>query len=157
MAESLQVRIERLDPARVAWVHAHGPHPEEECWSKLQAWADGQGILRQPEKHPVFGFNNPPVADVGAEHGYEMWMVVDADAREGAGVGLKDFGGGLYAVTTCALAGGQGVPSTWKTLLGWVQASQYAWRRNTHELERIRNPLAAEQDIVLDLYLPIEG
>jgi DNA gyrase inhibitor GyrI len=157
MVESLHVRIERLEPARVAWVHAHGPNPEEDCWSRLRAWADGQGLLSQPSNHPVFGFNNPPVAEVGTEHGYEMWMVIDAGAREAAGVGFKDFVGGLYAVTQCALAGGQGVPATWKALLRWVHTSQYAWRRDTHELERVLDPLAAEQDVVLDLYLPIQG
>jgi DNA gyrase inhibitor GyrI len=86
-----------------------------------------------------------------------MWMVVDAETPEAPGVGFKDFGGGLYAVTACRLAGGQGVPATWKALLRWVHTSQYAWRRDTHELERMLDPLAAEQDIVLDLYLPIRG
>jgi len=45
----------------------------------------------------------------------------------------------------------------WRALLRWVHASEHAWRRTAHELERIRNPLAAEPDIVLDLCLPVEG
>ena len=44
----------------------------------------------------------------------------------------------------------------WQKLLEWVKFSKYRWRR-THELEKVQNPQASEDDLVLDLYLPIEN
>ena len=67
---------------------------------------------------------------------------------------MKEFSGGLYAVTTCTNL--TKVAETWKQLWNWVQSSQYRWRK-THELEKPRDPRAAAKDLVLDLYLPIEG
>ncbi len=154
MAE-LDVKIERLKPMRVVWVREVGQNPEQEAWSKLRAWAEPRGLLSQPEAHPVFGFNNPPAAPGTSEYGYEMWIA--AEAEPGEGLAIKEFPGGLYATTCCRVIGGVGVPATWKALLRWVHTSRYAWRRTTHELERITSPTASEQDLVLKLYLPIEG
>ena len=151
----LEVRIERLNPMRVAWVRVAGRNPEQQAWTKLCAWAEPRGLLAQIDKHPVFGFNNPPAAPGASEYGYEMWIAADAEPAEG--VAVKDFPGGLYAATCCPLVGGLGVPETWKALLRWVHRSQYSWRRTTHELERILNPMAPEHALMLDLYLPIEG
>ncbi len=44
----------------------------------------------------------------------------------------------------------------WKALLRWVHTSRYTWRRTTHELERVRDLLAAPDETVLELYLPLE-
>ncbi|MCP4251424.1 MAG: GyrI-like domain-containing protein [bacterium] len=65
--------------------------------------------------------------------------------------------GGLYAVTACMLEGDPkgNVPEVWRALFEWVKASKYEWRR-VHELERAYDPLAVEEDLVLDLCLPIE-
>ncbi|MDH5383804.1 MAG: GyrI-like domain-containing protein, partial [Candidatus Aminicenantes bacterium] len=71
---------------------------------------------------------------------------------------VKDFPGGLYAVTTCKLTGdpsGRNVLETWRALWEWVKSSKYKWRQ-THELEKLHDPLAPEAEFVLDLYLPIE-
>jgi predicted transcriptional regulator YdeE len=73
------------------------------------------------------------------------------------GLETKDVPGGVYAVTTCRLAGTPGVLEQWRALLRWVHTSEHVWRRTAHELERIRNPLAGEDEIVLDLYLPIDA
>ena len=152
-----EVKIERLGPMYVAWVRAFGPNPEQKAWSTLRVWAQPRGLLEQPAEHRVFGFNNPPAAQGATEYGYEMWISVDAETQPSQGIGVKSFPGGLYAVTSCPLVGGAGVPAMWKTLLRWVHTSQYTWRRGAHELERIRNPLSPERDVLLDLYLPIEG
>ena len=150
----LAVRIERLEPMHVAWVRAVGRSPEQDAWQLLSRWAGPAGLLDDPDAHPVFGFNSPGPSPGVQEYGYEMWIAVDSLTEPPDGLGLKDFGGGLYAVTSCQL---KAVAERWKNLLRWVHGSQYTWRRTTHELERVRNPLAPEQDIVLDLYLPVEG
>jgi len=155
-AMDLDVHIERLPPMRVAWVRAVSHRPERDAWQLLSAWAKPAGLLDDPEAHPVFGFNNPGPSAGEQEYGYEFWIAVDDRTQPPAGVGLKDFEGGAYAVASCRLAGIPSVLEHWRALLRWVHTSEHAWRRTAHELERIRNPFAAEPDIVLDLCLPVE-
>jgi len=152
----LTVRIERLPPMRVAWVRAVGRSPEQDAWEQLDAWAKPAGLLDDPDAHFVFGFNNPGPSAEDPAYGYELWIAVDAGTKPPPGVGVKEFAGGPYAVASCRLAGSPTVLETWRALLRWVHASEHTWRRSTHELERVRNPLAALPEVVLDLYLPIE-
>jgi len=154
----LDVRMVRLDDMRVASVRVVSESPEAEALGKLLAWAESRGLLAGTERNPVYGFNNPNPSPGEKEYGYEFWIKVDRDAEPEGDIVVKDFAGGLYAVTTCRLTGDpQGnVMEVWQHLLNWVRESPYDWRR-THELERLRDPYAAELDAVLDLYLPVEG
>ncbi len=152
----LDVRIERLPPMRVAWVRAVGRRPELDAWQQLGGWAKPAGLLDDPDAHPVFGFNNPGPSAGETEYGYELWVAVDTGTKPPPGVGLREFAGGTYAVASCRLTGAPGVLETWRALLRWVHGSEHTWRRGTHELERVRNPLAAPAEMMLDLYLPIE-
>ncbi len=131
--------------------------PEADAWSKLAAWAGPAGVLDDAVAHPVFGFNNPPPEAEGAPYGYEMWIRVDPETPPAPGLQRKEFPGGRYAVTTCRLHGDPhgSVPDVWRRLLDWAAQHGYRWRC-TNELERIVNPAAAEQEITLELCLPIE-
>ena len=139
---------------RVAWVRVVGTSPEQEAWSQLSAWAGPAGLLEDPVAHPVFGFNNPAPAPGVPEYGYELWVAVDSSTNPPDGIGLKEYEGGLYAVTSCRL--GPDMPESWKALLRWVHTSEHAWRRTTHELERFVNPWAPPEEAVVDLCLPVE-
>jgi DNA gyrase inhibitor GyrI len=148
----LDVRIERLEPMRVAAVRVISQTPERDAWEIMQAWAQSRGLLDDIQSHPVFGFNNPPPQPDSKEYGYEFWIRVSPEAKATSQIEIKDFPGGLYAVTTC-----QGFPNPqlWMSLWQWVKSSEYKWRK-THELEKPHNPLASENDMVFDLYLPVE-
>ena len=149
MAE-IDVRVEELPSMRVATFHALGESPEPAAWQKLRAWAEPKGLLDDPARHPVFGFNNPQPSPDRKEYGYELWIAADPEA----GVEAKDFKGGLFAVTTCRRLADIG--DTYRQLWEWIQSSpKYNWRK-THELERVHDPRASEQDIVLDLCVPVE-
>jgi DNA gyrase inhibitor GyrI len=154
----LDVRIVRLEPMRVASVRAVSESPERDAWGKMQAWAGPRRLLDELEKHPVYGFNNPNPSPDRKDYGYEFWIRVDPYTEPEGEIEVKDFPGGAYAVTTCKLRGDPAgnVSDVWMKLWEWVQASDHGWRR-THELEGHRDPRASEQDLVLDLYLPIEG
>ena len=154
----LEVRIVRLEPMRVASVRVVSESPEVDAWGKLRSWAQPQGLLGDDENHPIFGFNNPSPTPDSKEYGYELWIKVGPEIQPEGEIEVKDFPGGLYAVTTCRLIedpSGRSVLETWKALLQWVMSSQYNWRK-IHELEKLHNPLGSEKDIILDLYLPIE-
>ncbi|MFQ5630226.1 MAG: GyrI-like domain-containing protein [bacterium] len=154
----LKIRIEKLEPMRIASVRVISETPERDAWEKLRVWAEPKGLMDDLEKHPVFGFNNPNPAPDRKEYGYEFWIQIDPGTEPEGEIEMKDFAGGLYAVTTCKLFGDPkgNVLEVWMKLLEWVKASKYEWR-NTHELEKPHNPLADEKDVVLDLYLPIEA
>jgi hypothetical protein len=67
---------------------------------------------------------------------------------------VKQFDGGVYAVTSCKL--GPEMPERWKALLRWVHTSQHRWRRATHELEHLVDPMAAPEAMTVELCLPLE-
>lgn len=159
--DDLEVHIVRLEPMRVASVRAVSESPELDAWRKLRAWGETKGLLRDTENHPVFGFNNPNPTEGSNEYGYELWVRADSDtdADSESGVEIKDFEGGLYAVTTCKLLGDPAgsIMDVWRKLGEWAQSSsEFQWRK-THELEKAHDPWASADDMVLDLYLPIEA
>ena len=154
----LEVRIVRLDAMFIGSVRAIGESPERDAWSRLYDWAAPKGLIHDLENHPVFGFNNPNPSPGRNEYGYEFWIKVEPQTVGAGEVEIKEFPGGLYAVTRCRLVGDPSgpMPVVWKKLWDWLHASdRYAWRK-THELERLLNPLAVESDVILDLYLPVE-
>ncbi len=150
----LAVRIERLPPMRVAWVRSVGATPEQDAWQLLSAWAAPAGFLADPVGHPVFGFNNPAAAAGVSEYGYEFWLGIDRDTVPPDPIGVKEFEGGLYAVTSCEV--GPGMPERWKALLRWAHTSRHGWRRDTHELEHLINPVSSPETMTVELCLPVE-
>jgi len=142
---------------RVAYVMAISETPERDAWDKMLAWAEPKGLLNDLEKHPVFGFNNPSPSPDRKDYGYEFWIRVDPGIEPEGEIELKDFEGGEYAVITCKLIGDPlgTVPGIWMKLWEWVQTSQHTMRK-VHELEKLRNPLESEEDMMVDLYLPVE-
>ncbi len=151
-------RIEKLEPMRIASVRVVSESPERDAWRKLRAWAAPRGLLADPSRHVVFGFNNPPPVPGRRRYGYELWIAIERDTPIGEGeIEVKDFPGGLYAVATCQLCGDptRSVRDIWRRLWESVQTGPFRWR-GTHELERPHDPAAATAEMVLDLYLPIE-
>jgi DNA gyrase inhibitor GyrI len=151
------VRIVEIEPMRVGSVRVMGESPEQEAWETLRAWAAPKGLLDDLQQHPVFGFNNPGPSKDRKEYGYEFWIRVGPNAKTEGKIEVKDFPGGLYAVTTCRLQGDPvgTVMEVWRTLWDWVQRSPHPWRK-THEIEKPHDPRAPLEAMVLDLYLPIE-
>jgi DNA gyrase inhibitor GyrI len=148
----LDVRIETLPPQRVAVVRVTSATPEADAWRTLKAWAAPRGLLDDPDRHPVWGYTSQPPAKDGDAYGYEFWIGIDPGTVLAGAVEAHQFEGGTYAVVTVE---GPPDPSAWKRLWDWVRASPYRWR-DTHELERPRNPLALEREWGFDLYLPID-
>ncbi len=139
---------------RVAWVRSVGATPEQEAWKLLSARAGPAGLLGDPVAHPVFGFNSPAAAPGASEYGYELWLGLDADTQPPRPIEVKEFEGGLYAVTSCPL--GPGMPERWKALLRWVHASPHRWRRSAHELEHFTGTAASPETMTVELCLPVE-
>lgn len=159
---AFDVRIENLEPMMIAMAHAVSESPERDAWKKMEAWADPIGLLDDPEKHPVYGFNKPNPSPDSNQYGYMFWIAIDPETVLGPGIELLEFSGGLYAVTSCNLLeevsseffNREGHLESWKKLHDWVEQSRY--QQGHHQaLERHRDPKAALNDLVLDLYLPV--
>jgi len=151
----LEVRIVELEPMRVASVHAYSASPEHDAWNKLIAWAKPQGLLDDPETHRIFGFDNPSPSPGSPNYGYEFWIAVGPDVEAEGEATIKEFSGGLYAVTRCQ--GVEEIGKTWKKLVAWLQDSKYKKAHHQWLEEHIgpAEPAPGPEELLLDLYAPI--
>ncbi|MHA2118827.1 MAG: AraC family transcriptional regulator, partial [Candidatus Thorarchaeota archaeon] len=160
--DELEVRIEKLEPMRVASIQAISKSPENEAWNKMRTWAEPRGLLDDVKKNPVFGFNNPNPSPGKEEYGYEFWIKVGDDAEPEGDIKIKEFEGGLFAVTTTPLKAdpiysedGHHFIGAWKRLGDWIKSSKYEFG-DQQCLERAHDPGASEDDLILDLYWSIK-
>jgi len=153
----LNVRIVKLEPMRVASFHGFGESPEDEAWNKLVAWAKPKGLLHDPQHHRIYGFNNPNPSPGSPNYGYEFWMVVGPEVQAEGDMEVKDFAGGLYAVTFCDVQGKpyDTIPATWQKLVQWHEKSKY--KRASHQWleEHLHIESASKDAFNLNLYMPI--
>jgi len=148
----LDVRFVDLEPMRVASFRAVSEAPEHEAFQMLHDWAHPRGFLNDLEKHPVFGFDNPRPTEGRKEYGYEFWVKV-GDGYKEDGVTLKDVPPARYAVTTCHSL--KDIGRDWMRLWEWAKANGYEIG-DAEWLEKTHDPLASDEELVLDLYLPVK-
>ncbi len=159
--DELEVRIEKLEPMRVARFQAISKSPESDAWDKLSSWAEPRGLLDDVKKNPVFGFNNPGPSPGKEEYGYEFWIKVGEEVEPEGDIKIKEFEGGLFAITTTPLKAdpiyedGHHFIGAWKRLGDWIKSSKYEFG-DQQCLERAHDPGASEDDLILDLYWSIK-
>lgn len=154
---TLNVRIVKLPPMYVASYIGFGSSPEQIAWDKLLSWARPQGLLEDLAHHRLFGFNNPCPSVGSPNYGYEVWIVVDPQAVDpGEDIVIKEFEGGLYAVTECVVPKGkfEEITEAWRKLAAWREDSPYKSGRHQCLEESLAKVLPGTE-FVLDLYLPI--
>ena len=152
----LQVDILELAPLRVASFHGFGPNPEEIAWNKLEAWAKPLGYMEDIKSHPIFGFNNPNPSAGSPNYGYEFWIEVGTEVAPPGDMEIKDFQGGLYAVTRCPVPENdfEVIGATWHKLATWLEDSHY--RLGSHQwLEKHVPTDVPGLVFILDLLIPI--
>ena len=163
-----EFRIVKLPAMRVASFHAMGEFlgdPEPKAGKKLYDWANPKGLYENPEKHKVFGFDNPePKYDrdkgefiISKEnpYGYEFWMTIDEDFEVEDDIVVKNISEGLFVVKSCK--GVNELGDTWKELYMWIKESDKYVIGDQQCLEHNLNP--KEQDgnkVQFDLYFPIK-
>ena len=161
--KEFEVKIVKLEPMRVASVRAISKTPEHDAWEKMRAWAEPKSLLEDIERHPVFGFNNPNPSPDREDYGYEFWVRVGPDVEPEGDVEIKEFEGGLFAVTTCKLKEEieseffqkEGYLESWKKIVDWVKSSKYKFGKRQC-LEKAHDPGASDEELILDLYCSIE-
>jgi DNA gyrase inhibitor GyrI len=119
----LKVDIVRLEPMKMASFYAFGESPEGAAAQKLISWADPRGLLKENGRHRIFGFDNPSPSPGSPNYGYEFWLALPSQVEVNDNVEVKEFSGGLYAVTRCKGLGEIG--KKWTQLVAWRESSQY--------------------------------
>jgi DNA gyrase inhibitor GyrI/DNA-binding HxlR family transcriptional regulator len=163
-----EFRIVKLPAMRVVSFHAMGEFlgdPEPKAGKKLYEWANPKGLYDEPEKHKVFGFNNPDpkydhdkgefLVNEDNPYGYEFWMTIEEDFEVEDDVVVKNIPEGLFVVKSCT--GVNELGDAWKELYMWIKESDKYKFGKLQCLEHALNPM--EQDglkIQFDLYFPIE-
>lgn len=157
----IEVRIEELPSMRVATALGYGEAPEIEAWNTLLSWARRQGLVGELHEHRFFGFNHPGPGSGSPNYGYEQWMTVGPGAAASDDIEIKDFPGGMYAVTRCRF---EHLVKTWQEFVAWREDSRYQYA-DDHCLEEVLTPwmLAAHSagepvnldDAIFVLYLPV--
>lgn len=147
----MDVDIIQLEPMIAASFYAFGLEPEVEAMDKLMDWADSKHIMIDVEKHPVWGFNNPPPFEAQQPYGYECWLQVKPETRPEGDMRIILFMGGTYAMYRCE--GIEHIREDWIALFDWCKKNNYIL--GTHQgLEQIigRNNL---DSIEVNLYCPV--
>ena len=109
------------------------------------------GRLAEPEP------NAPVELEIlGHQVGQARVQIVVGPGVEPQGeIKIKEFPGGLYAVTRCEVKNPwDDIPGTWKRLAAWLENSKYRWSPHQY-LEEHLGPLEFSEEFVLDLYMPI--
>lgn len=152
----LDVRIEIIDPVRVAFVRHIGPYMEcTKAWDILCGWASAKGIL--DEKTPCIGvcYDDPTITPSGKIR-YDACIKVAEHVEPEGEVAIKVLPGGKYAVTTHR---GPYADLEWTYIrfMGqWLPASGNEMiNQPTFELY-INNPgTTAPKDLITELYISL--
>jgi hypothetical protein len=161
--KELNVRIVHLEPTRVLSTYGFGEHPEPIAWENMRAALTQMALLQDGKQHRFFGFNNPSPAPGSPNYGYEQWVTLSdgviGDGEIAAqGATVKDFPGGLYAVTHCTLVN---ITQVWEQLFYWREKSAYRFGNHQWLEEALTPPVYGDQLVIdenqieLDLYMPI--
>ncbi len=160
-----RVSIVELPPFRVASCTGFGQGPEDIAWQGLLDWMRAAGL--SPRAGRFFGFNNPNPMPGNPNYGYEQWLVLEDEKMRalnaGGNVVIKDFAGGLFAVTRHR-GSLELLPRTWGSLMLWAESSAYE-RSSRQWMEECLSPLILDapanatqsfEDMVFDIYMPVD-
>jgi AraC family transcriptional regulator len=156
--DHLDVEIKALPPMRVASFPAYSETPEIDARQKLVAWAKSHGCWQSPPAVRIFGFDNPTASEGSPNRGYEYWITVSPETQPDDQVTIKEFSGGLYAVTRCDVTKADPfdvIPATWQKLVKWFETSHYKHGNHQWLEEELTRNDENGQNFILDLYLPI--
>ncbi|MBN2500529.1 MAG: GyrI-like domain-containing protein [Anaerolineales bacterium] len=149
----LEVKIVKLEPMRVVSFHGFGEEPENIAFQKLREWAEPKGLLDDPLKNRVFGFNNPDPSPGSPNYGYEVWIEIEASMEVEEGLTVKEFGGGLYGVTR--VVGVEHIGPGWGKLVAWRESSSHRCASHQWVEQSLTPGIVPEEEITLDLHIPI--
>lgn len=149
-----EISIVKLPEMKVASFHALGAEPEQAASKKLNDWARPRGLLDEPGKHRIFGFNNPCPEPGKAEYGYEFWLEI------GEGIDTENLETQVVPSRTYAMMRSEGfenIGPDWHRLMDWVENSSEYEVADGQCLEgSIPGCKYTQDDFRLDIYEPVK-
>lgn len=152
----MDVRIEKIEPQRVAFIRHVGPYDQVgNVWEKLCLWAAPKGLLGPGIKMLGISYDDPSITDADKLR-YEAAITVDDSIAAEGEVGIQTIYGGEYAVVTH-----QGAYTKLSESYNWL------YRKWLKESKRepahapcfewyINDPESTPEDELLtDIYLPL--
>ncbi len=95
----MEIKVVELNPMKVASFQYVGENPELNAFKEMITWAQEKNLLSKNMRYHFFGFNNPIPTEDNPVYGYEVWLPLDDDFEGDGEIKIKEFKGGLFAVT----------------------------------------------------------
>jgi len=153
----MDVRIENLQPMRVAFMRHVGPYNQVgETWGKFCAWAGPRRLLGPNTKFLAVCHDDPEVTPPDKIR-YDACIPVDASFQPEGEVGVQEIEGGDYAVVTHH-GPYEKLSDSWAYLCGqWLPNSGRELRSSPGFEVYLNSPQeTAPENLLTDLHLPLE-
>lgn len=153
----MDVRIETLQPMRVAFARHVGPYNEVgQAWQRLCGWAGPRGLLGPQTKTIGISHDDPEITPPEKLR-YDACIVVGADVAAEDDVGVQEIAGGEYAVVTHH-GPYERLGDTYAALLGqWLPAhSREPLSGPCLEFYRNSPTETAPEDLLTDIHVPLQ-
>ncbi|MEN6426382.1 MAG: AraC family transcriptional regulator, partial [Phycisphaerales bacterium] len=154
----MEVRIEHLEPLRVAFVRHVGPYDQVgTAWERLCTQLGKDGLLGPKARFIGISYDDPDVTP-SERIRYDACITVDDGFAARDDVGVQTIGGGEYAVTTHV--GPYNLLSrTYAKLLGqWLPRSGRELRSEPSLEFYLNAPESTDpEDLITDIYAPLES
>ncbi len=134
----MEIKVVELKPMKVASFQYVGENPEINAFKEIIEWANEKNLLNKDMKNNFFGFNNPIPSENNPIYGYEVWMPLDDDLEGDDKIKIKEFNGGLFAVTEMLLIdfiSRQGWNVFHTESESWMEENMYEYDSNVQWLE----------------------
>ena len=154
----MEVRIEKLEPMRVAFARHIGPYEEcEPAWEKLCAWAGPKGLLGPDTTIIGVSYDDPEVTPPEKIR-YDACITVGEDIEAEGEIGVQVIAGGDYAVTTHKGPYGN-LLQTYQKLFGeWApQSGRVVKQAACFEIYRNDPKSTPPEELITDVYIPLEA
>ena len=154
---NMQVKIERLEPQRVAFVRHVGPYHEVgQAWEKVCARLGKEGLIG-PDSRFIGVCHDDPEVTPPEKIRYDACVTVDGDFQAEGEVGVQTLPGGEFAVVT-HIGPYEKLSQTYAALFGqWLPQSGRELRSEPCLEFYLNDPEGTEpEELLTDIYAPLE-
>ncbi len=154
---AMDVKIEHLDPLRVAFVRHVGPYHEVgQAWETLCTQLGKEGLIGADSRFVGVCYDDPEVT-APEKIRYDACVTVDEEFEPQAEVGVQTLPGGAFAVVTHA-GPYKRLGQTYADLFGrWLPGSGRELRSEPSLEFYLNDPESTDaEDLLTDIYAPLE-
>lgn len=154
--KTMNVRIEDIGPARVAFVRHIGPYNEVGvAWDKLCMFLGKEGNLGPDSRFIGMCYDDPEVT-LPEKIRYDACITVDEDVAGEDDVAIQTIGGGQYAITS-HLGSYDQLGRTYAELFRWLMRDNREPRPEPCLEFYLNDPESTEpEDLVTDICVPLK-